>query len=306
MKCIKVLKKEAEIVKNDLICKKVLVPGYRPYRDEDYIYFPVNKVIKGYKIVEKELEVIDNFSVDIGSFDQIGDIVIVAEDVSDEDAKKLIKIKGVVTVLRKKGIHYGEFRTQNMECVVGEDKRETVYKESGVNIKLNVETCYFSPRLGTERMRIAKLIKPGENVLVLFSGVAPYPLVFAKHSKAALIVGVEKNKDAHQYGIYNCRKYKNIQLFNEDAKDFKFDLKFDRVLMPLPKSAEEFLLVARSCLKKKGIIHFYDFEVDKDIPDKALDKIRSKIKKFSVLDVVKCGQYAPGRYRICVDIEISN
>jgi tRNA (guanine37-N1)-methyltransferase len=212
-----------------------------------------------------------------------------------------LKINGVKVVLRKKGIHHGEFRTQDLECLFGEKRKETVYKENGVFMKLNVERCYFSPRLGTERMRIANLVKKGEKVLVLFSGVGPYPLVIARHSHASLIVGVEKNPVAHKYAVYNCRKYLNIKLINKDVKDFKTKEKFDRILMPLPKSAEDFLDVAAKFLNKNGVIHFYDFQEEKDIPQKTLEKIKSKIPKIKVLDIVRCGQYAPGKYRVCVD-----
>jgi hypothetical protein len=41
----------------------------------------------------------------------------------------------------------------------GEKRTETTHKENGVNIKLDVEKCYFSPRLSQERLRIAKLVK---------------------------------------------------------------------------------------------------------------------------------------------------
>ena len=237
------------------------------------------------------------------AYDVIGDILIVGEDVTNEKCEELLEKKNINVVLRKKGIHHGEFRTQDMEVVCGEKRKETLYKENGVQLKLDVEKCYFSPRLGTERMRIASLVKEGEKVLVLFSGVGPYCIVLAKNTEAVKIVGVEKNKVAHDYAVWNCRKYPYVKLFNEDAKDFSFDEKFDRVLMPLPKSAEDFLDVALKCVKKKGIVHFYDFLHENDIPDVALEKIKRKCK-CKVLDVVKCGQYSPGKFRICVDFQV--
>ncbi len=303
MKCVKVLKKDAEKVKQRLIAFKVLAKGYKPCSGREYLYLPVNKEIEGYEICDKDFEKVEKQNLEFEAYDQIGDIVIAGEDVSDEEAKKLIKVANAKVVLRKVGIHKGEFRTQDLEYIAGEKRKETVYKENGVAMKLDVEKCYFSPRLGTERMRIARLVKDKEKVLVLFSGVAPYPLVLAKHSKADLIVGVEKNAVAHEYAEYNCRKYKKIKLYNLDVKDFKTKEKFDRVLMPLPKSAEDFLEIVVKLVKKNGIVHFYDFSEERDIPEKALEKIRKKIKNFEVLRVVKCGKYAPGKYRICVDFK---
>ncbi|MFH1972366.1 MAG: class I SAM-dependent methyltransferase family protein [archaeon] len=233
--------------------------------------------------------------------DIIGDIAVVGEDVSKKVCNELLKKKNINVVLRKKGIHSGEFRTQKLEIICGEARKETIYKENGVEMKLDVERCYFSPRLSTERMRIANLVKDKEKILVFFSGVAPYCLVIAKNSKPSLIVGVEKNPIAHEYAVWNCRKYKNIELYNKDARDFESKIKFDRVLMPLPKSADDFLDVAFKFVKKKGIVHFYDFLHESEIPDVALKKIKGKIK---VLKIVKCGQYSPGKFRICVDFQV--
>ena len=305
MKCIKIKKKDAEKTKQKLIQLGVLAKGYKPVSGRDYLYLPIEKDVKGYEILEKECEKIKKIKLELLNYDQIGDIVIAGEDVSNTDAKKLINVPNVKVVLRKVGIHHGEFRTQDLEFIAGEKRKETIYRENGVQMKIDVEKCYFSPRLGTERMRIASLIKDKENVLVFFSGVGPYPLVIAKHSKPALIVGVEKNPVAHKYAEYNCRKYSNIKLFNEDAMNFNFNEKFDRILMPLPKSAEAFLGNALKLLKKNGIIHFYDFCDEKDIPEKAIQKIKKNVKTAKILKVVRCGQYAPGRFRICVDFKIN-
>lgn len=300
MKFVKVLKKDAQEVKKDLIKKKILSRDYYSEKDEKYIYFPV---VKG-GVVEKKGRKVPKVEIDIGSFDTIGDVVIVADDVSDKICKELLKRREIKVVLRKRGIHYGEFRTQDLEVVCGENRKEAVYKENGVQLKLDVEKCYFSPRLGTERMRVAKLVKPGEKVLVLFSGVGPYCAVLAKHTDASKIVGVEKNPVAHDYAVQNCKKFKPVELVNLDAKDFKCKEKFDRVLMPLPKSAEDFLDVAIKAVKKGGVIHFYDFLHEKDFPEKSLAKIR-KVGKFELLNAVKCGHYAPGSFRVCIDFRVS-
>ena len=67
----------------------------------------------------------------------------------------------------------------------------------------NVEKVYFSPRLATERLRIAKLVKKNESVLVMFSGSGAYPLVIAKNSNPNIIYGIEVNPIAHKYAEQN-------------------------------------------------------------------------------------------------------
>lgn len=304
MLCVQVAKKNAETIKKRLLKQGIFAREYLPVMGRDYVYFPVVKRVAGFTYTNKPCKKILSIDANVSAFDQIGDIIILPENVSSSVAKNLLQRKSVKVVLQKKGIHEGEFRTQSLQWLAGEKRKETVYKENGVQMKLDVEKCYFSPRLSTERMRIARLVKQGENVLVLFSGVSPYPLVIATHAKPALIVGVEKNPIAHRYAVGNCKKYSNIRLHNVDAHDFQSSEKFDRVLMPLPKSAEEFLDVAVKFLKKNGIIHFYDFAQEKEFPESSIEKIKRKIKNFTVVQAVLCGQYAPGKYRVCVDIRV--
>ena len=45
----------------------------------------------------------------------------------------------------------------NLEFLAGADKTETEYKEHGCRFKVDVVKAYFSPRLSTERLRVAKL-----------------------------------------------------------------------------------------------------------------------------------------------------
>jgi tRNA (guanine37-N1)-methyltransferase len=83
--------------------------------------------------------------------------------------------------------------------------------------------------------------------------------------------------------------------------------KFDRILMPLPKSAEDFLDSALMVSKKGTIIHFYDFLNESDFY-MAEDKIEKACKVagvgYKIMDLVKCGQHAPHVFRICVDFEV--
>ena len=253
------------------------------------------------------------------SFDVVGDILIFAE--FPEELKKKEKIVGgwfikqnkhINVVLKKVKKYSGNYRTPILRVVAGERRKKTRYIEHGCRFDLNVESTYFSPRLSTERKRIYQQIKKGESVLVMFSGIAPYPIVISRNSSAEEIYGVEINPFAHEYAEKNLllNKIKNVKLYNRDVLEVlpKIKKKFDRILMPLPKGAEAFLGVAISKLKNKGTIHFYDFLDKKDIPDLAIGKIKKACekakKKLKILDVVKCGQYSPGKYRICVDFRI--
>ena len=149
--------------------------------------------------------------------------------------------------LQKAKKYSGRLRTPKITIIAGEKTKETVHKENNIFLKLNVETCYFSARSSNERLRIARLVKPGESVLVLFSGVAPFVCVIAKNTQAKEVHGIELNKKAHRYAQGNVvlNKFTNVQLLQGDVKKIVPTLKkkFDRIIMPLPKCC----ILSHSC-----------------------------------------------------------
>src|SRR3989344_2283064 len=210
------------------------------------------------------------------SFDVVGSIAIFSDFPKKLNKKEKIisnlllkNNKNIRTVTKKIEFYKGKYRTPNIKIILGEKTKETIHKENNVLVKLNIETCYFSPRLSNERLRIAKLVKPKEIVLVMFSGVGIYPLVISQNSKAKEIYGIELNKEAHRYALESLRlnRLNNITLIEGDVKKMvpKLNKKFDRIVMPLPKNAEDFLDSALKVSKKNTIIHFYDFEHENEI-----------------------------------------
>lgn len=267
----------------------------------------IKEALKG-KLTEKQIGLVPK------SFDVVGDILIFSD--FPEELKKKEKIisetilrlmKNIKVVCKKTKIHSGVFRTKKVKIMAGEKRKTTIHKENNVRVNFNVETCYFSPRLSNERLRIANLVKKGESVLVMFSGVGIYSLVISKNTLAKEIYGVEINPFAHKFAEENLKlnKINNVKLFLGDVKKIvpKLKKKFDRIVMPLPKSAEEFLNITLKVSKKGTIIHFYDFLFEEDF-DKAIDKIKKHCKKCKILKVIKCGQYSPRKYRICVDFKM--
>ena len=337
MYAIKVDLKKAEEAKKYLISENNLSKNYKILKKGQFVYFPIDsksKISKKYSVVKADLpkrnkeeknlrnKIVDKLTKKEQqklktAFDQVGTIAILEIDEGLRKKEKIIAEallninSQIKTVLRKADWHSGVFRTQKMKYLAGEKTKETEYKEHGVKLCLDVEKVYFSPRLSTERKRIYKQIKRGEEILVMFSGCAPYPCVFSKNSHASIIYGVEINPVGHEYGLKNVKlnKLDNINLFLGDVRKVvpKFKKKFDRILMPLPKSAEDFLDIALGVVKDNGIIHFYDF-LHEDEFDKAKEKIRKACKKdgkkCKILRLVKCGQHSPRTYRLCVDFKV--
>jgi tRNA (guanine37-N1)-methyltransferase len=231
------------LVLNDLIDKK-----YYYVKDSKYIYFPITDKFDILKEHHEKISFVDmefSNSINIGTLkenlaktltakelefvktahDIIGSIAIIEipKDLEEREkiiAETLLKINSQIkTVLKKAAIHEGVYRTQKMTYLAGINTKETIYKENNIQLKIDVEKVYFSIRLSNERKRIMNLVKPHEEILVMFSGAAPYPVVLAKNTQARHITGIEINPDGHRYGLENLKlnKIHNVLLINDDV-----------------------------------------------------------------------------------------
>ncbi len=270
------------------------------------------KEVLAKKLTKQELAIVKT------SFDMLGSLAII--EIPRELVKKekligeaLLRLhKQITTVLKKVGGHTGRFRKQKLRVIAGKRTKSTLYKESGAVLRVHAENAYFSPRYGTERLRIAKQVCDDEDVLVLFSGIAPFPLVMVRNARPKHVVAVEMNPLAHKIALENIKLNKcdsKIVAYLGDVRKVVPKLKqvFDRVLMPLPKTGEDFLDVAIKATKRDGILHFYDFLTEEEFY-RAGEKVRSVCEKLgrkcAVLRIVKCGRQSPHMYRVCADVKI--
>lgn len=255
----------------------------------------------------------------VGSYDVVGDIaiIIIPEELchKERDIGRAIleNNPSIEVVLKRDGNYKGEFRTIPLKTIGGQNRKETLVSEFGVRLLVDVENTYFSVRSGSERRRIASLVAPRESVLVMFSGIAPFPLLISKYSEAKEIVGIEKNPIAHQYALKNLKLNKrltNVQLFSGDVRDVaaKLESGFDRIIMPLPTRGSSFLPDALGLFAAEGgFLHYYEmaregaFEV-------AVDRVREAVetagRELYQARVARCGHCGPRTYRVCVDAEI--
>jgi tRNA (guanine37-N1)-methyltransferase len=255
----------------------------------------------------------------VGAYDMVGDmaiIIIPAELAAKEQliAEAVLGSNKKIRVVAKRAGNYGgEFRTIPLQVLAGENRKETEVVESGVRLLVNPETVYYSVRSGNERRRLAALVQPGESVLVLFSGIAPFPLIIARYSEAKSVVGIEKNPEAHAYARENLRrnkKQKNIHLYLGDVREVVPALAatYDRVIMPLPAGGEEFLPCGLQAVRAGGVLHFYALQ-RQELFAASCEKIAAACAAVNrtVLStaITRCGHCAPKTYRICIDARIS-
>ena len=268
--------------------------------------------LKG-KLTEREIGFLKT------SFDVIGDVVII--EIPDElrarereIAKALMKVHPhIKTVLKKTSERLGEYRLRKFKVVAGK-KTETEVIEHGCRFRLDVKKSYFSPRESTERQRVAGETKPGDTVMVMFSGVAPYAVAIAKKQpRVGKVYAVEINPDAHKFAVENIRINKVggkvIPICGDVNKScVKFYGKCDRVIMPLPKEGHKFLPTAIKCLKKKGVIYFYYVGMKDQLFQNAIDVAKMECnklgKKMRIIDQRKVLPYGPSAFKICIKFEV--
>jgi tRNA (guanine37-N1)-methyltransferase len=259
------------------------------------------------------------------SYDIIGSIAIIKQRrASARNAQAIAKTimsihKNVKTVTAQTSPVAGDYRLRNLTHVAGENRTTTIHKENGCLFHVDVEKCYFSPRLCHERMRIAKLVKPNETVVNMFAGVGCYSIVIAKHAPTAKVFSIDVNPAAIQFMHENIRLnrvYTKVAPLLGDSKTIierQLQHAADRVLMPLPEKALEYLPYAVLALKTcGGWIHTYSFEhatKTENPTEKAKLKAAQKLARLDVdfefpfSRVVR--PIGPNWYQVVLDMQIT-
>jgi len=208
----------------------------------------------------------------------------------------------------------GNYRLRTLEFLAGVNRTVGYYKEFGCTFKVDVARTYFSPRLSTERGRIAKLVKEYETVANLFGGVGTFSILMSRARKTARVYSIDSNIFAFNLCAENCIinrvKGRVIPLFGDATNVTRIHLakKCTRVLMPLPERAREFVDVAISCLVNgKGIIHYFSHVNAHDRKD-ALEKASFdvgdafKLYRHSILCTRVVREVGPRVYQIVCDV----
>jgi tRNA (guanine37-N1)-methyltransferase len=258
------------------------------------------------------------------SYDVIGDIAIIrvtekSRKYSGIIAETIMNVqKNVKTVLAQISPVCGDFRLRKLNFVAGEDKTATVHKEHDCLFSVDVGKCYFSPRLLHERMRIGKQVGNGEVVVNMFTGVGCFSIVIAKHSEAEKVYSIDVNPVAFQFMQENIRLnrvYGKVVPVQGDAREViekRLRCAADRVIMPLPEKAFEYLPYAVSALKEAGgWINYYDFEYARK-SESPVEKVKLKVaEKLQSLDVNFAIPFdrvvrttGPNWYQVVLDIKV--
>lgn len=281
------------------------------------------------------------------SYDVIGDIAYLhsipeddPETVGDSILKKNKAIK--IVVARKNNLE-GAVRapgSQGLQVIAGAERKQliTTHAEYGIKCVVDLNHCFFTPRMASERIRICQQVARGEDILVLFAGVGMEALQIAGRTEASSVITVELNdvaveclKRAHRM----LERNKNVKctgaaerltILHGDVKEVLpqrlAESKFDRILAPRPKEGaldgdlgagdggKEFLDKIVPHLKDGGECHWYDFVADHEFP--LCSRTRALIEtvcnqhglRSEFIHAANVGSVAMRQLRVCVDFKV--
>lgn len=281
-----------------------------------------------YRIVVEALRGVlpeDKATLAMKSFDVVGDIAILKIPEPLEEERFLVaealreNLPYIKTVLRQVGVVEGDFRTRTLEWLSGEKKTVAHHKEHGCVFEVDLSKAYFSPRLLHERARVAELCCSSgvqETVLNMFSGVGCFSVIIAKRCAKVHVYSVDLNHDAVKYQLKNVRLNRvggKVTVAYADAQEIAENLlraRIQRVLMPLPEKAYEYLKSAIVAIGPSGgVIHYHDFahaHKRQDSIEKVALKVARKLDAQSRDCLIKHGRtirtIGPNWYQVVLDI----
>jgi len=282
-RCVRVPKAQAEQVRRRLAFAGALRGDLRPGRDRDFVYLPVSGAAREPvgTLCERDLEPVrkppESYRETAGvpselrkglprAFDVIGKVLIIKipdglAQYRREIGKALLLARPEArSVAMDRGVQ-GEDRVRDLEVIAGEPELETTHVEHGLRFLLDPSKVYFSPRLATERSRVAGLVREKEAVLDMFAGVGPFSIQIAKRARPSVVRAADINPAAVEYLKRNLRlnKVSGVEPMLADARELPGKVPpADRIVMNLPHSAFGFLPVALELLRPGGTVHLYE------------------------------------------------
>ena len=320
--CVRVPREDGEAHRRELADADLIDDDYAIALEEGDLYIPVTDL----DAVPDELEVVTR-SVDEResqttpadllefdpSYERLGDAALIDED-DPERARAIADAilesdLPVETVLNKASKVKGETRVRDWELLAG-DSTEVVHREYGCEFALDLATVYFSPRLATERHRVAEQVSAGERAFDMFAGVGPFVIPFAKRGAEA--VGVDVNEDAIEYLRENGRRNgveDRVTAICDDVREVASDYEdwADRLVMNLPHSADDFLETAVTLAGEDCVLHYYDIQHEDDPFGPGERAIRAAAEPEYEVDVETrrvVRSYAPHELNVCLDVRL--
>ena len=290
-----------------------------------------------------------NTGTSLPSFDIIGDIALIHSLPPHVTKEQKLQI-GDSIMTKNKALKVVAFRTTplsgtdrapgDLEIIAGAHRFPvmTTHTEYGIKCVVDLNHCFFSPRMAQERLRLCQQVARGEHVLILFAGVGMEAVQIAGRTEASSVLAIELNPVGIQCAHLAHRMLERnkavktkgatdrLQFVEGDVLDILPTLArnyYDRVLAPRPKEGKldgdlgcgdfgaQFLDALLPVMKESGSeCHWYDFASDAEFP--ACERTKKTIEdactrlnlQHQVIHVANAGSVAKRQLRVCVDFRL--
>src|SRR5712691_2303418 len=295
-------RERGEEVRRRLVALGVLRKQLRIIQEGDRVFLPTTErldigfpteqrefdegfvAVRSYKDVVDVPEPLRRFLP--SAFDVIGDIAVVKmpeelQPYREQTGLAILRWNPKIRVaVQDRGVK-GERRVRSIEVIAGERRTTTVHTEHGLHYRVDLSQAYFSPRLASERKRIADLTQAGETVADPFAGVGPYSVLIAKRRRPREVHASDANPIAVKLLRENvaANRADHVTVREGDAHAILRQVApVDRVILDLPHSAMKYLEAAFGALGARGTIHVYGI-LEAAEENEIRDEIQSAARK---------------------------
>jgi len=249
------------------------------------------------------------------SFDVIGDIAVlkIPEELQryrEQIGLSILRWNPKIRVaVQDRGVK-GERRVRSIEVIAGERRTTTVHTEYGLHYRVDLAQAYFSPRLASERKRIADLVLEGEVVADPFAGVGPFAILIAKRRRPRLVHASDVNPVAVELLRANigANRAARVATHEGDARRILRQIApVDRIILDLPHTAFDYLPNAFAAIGARGVVHVYRI-LERADERAAADRIRGMAAQAGMeirdLQLHTVRAYSPTQHHVAFDVTV--
>ncbi len=330
--CVAVPKAQGEGVRKQLLERGLLLKHLRIVREGDLLLLPTaSRVDVGFPVDERD------FSEDFvairtykdvadvppslrpslpSSFDVVGDIAVIKipeglRSHRESIGRAILRWNPKIRVAVEDHGVKGERRVRQIGFIAGERRTTTVHVEHGLRYRVDLAAAYFSPRLASERRRIADLVHEGEVVADPFAGVGPYVILIAKRRRPRRVHASDANPIAVELLRSNvaANRAERVDVREGDARTVLREIgPVERVILDLPHSALPFLPDALAAIGTRGTIHLYRIlEQAEEADTERQIRSVSRAAGFRVVDLRRhhVRAYSPTQHHTAFDVTVA-
>jgi tRNA (guanine37-N1)-methyltransferase len=329
--CVAVPRERGEEIRRRLMDRGLLLNHLRIAQTGDRLFLPTRERLEiGFPVEEREFEegfvpirsYKDVVVVPEGlrrslptAFDVIGDIAVIKirkelREYRGEIGRAILRWNRKLRVaVEDRGVR-GDRRIRSIEILAGERRTTTVHTEYGLRYRVDLAEAYFSPRLASERNRIADLVRAGEVVADPFAGVGPYAILIATRRRPKVVHASDANPVAVALLRANVAANRaNVVATHEgDARQVLHQVApLDRIILDLPHTAFDFLEDAFRAIRDLGAVHVYRI-LDRAEEGEAAERIRAIARRSGHrakdVRVHRVRAYSPTQHHVGFDVTV--